>query len=326
MTLLEESELKDNVQTQAQKWFTRVQSGELNDAEHASFKQWYADPAHASHYDAVVQFWDSAEFSIAVQRANQTPVDRTPMLITGDDKKRPQRFFNLKTWSIAASLFFILAINFNVLNNQFSADYLTSTGEQQFLKLEDGSKLTLNTDSAVKVTFDEQYRKINLLAGEIYLDVTKDSTGRPFRVYADNVLVEVLGTRFSVKQTSDGILINGHSGHIAVSTENHPPLVITAGERIQVKTGDFLNGSFDLNQEFSWLNNRLVFKDKPLKDVITELNRYYDGKFLLTNSKAAETRITGSYSLVDPVKTVRAISKVVDLKNIQITPWLTVIH
>lgn len=321
MTLLEAHTLDSRAQEQAQQWFALTQSGEMSLADQTSFDQWYANTVHANYYDQITDFWNSTEFTIAAKR-----IDEQQSNVTNGHKKQSKHFFNLRMWSIAASFLFIFAINFNTLSLQLKSDYLTSTGEQQLVHLDDGSKLTLNTASAVKVEVNNQHRKITLLAGEIYLDVSKDSGARPFHVYADDVLVEVLGTRFSVKQTDDNVIVSGHSGHIAVSNTNHKPQVITAGERIQINTDEVINDYLDPNQAFAWLNNRLVFKNKPLKDVIAELNRYHDGTFLIINDVAAETRITGSYSLTDPIKTAHAISQVVKLQSTDITPWVTLIH
>lgn len=318
MTSSQQLTSNKKVQEQALHWFTRIQSEAMNDDEQTKFKQWCAIDEHARYYDEIELFWNSTEFTIAAQQINQKQISIA--------NKNTQHFFNKKIGAIAASLLFIVTMSFNSINLQFTADYLTAIGEQQLLDLDDGSKLTLNTDSAVKIEFNKKIRKVNLLAGEVYFDVKKDPAGRPFHVYVDDVVVEVLGTRFSVQQMNDGVVVKGHSGHITVSSDSYKSQAITAGEQVQIKDERFFSDNFEPEQEFAWLNNRLNFKNKPLKEVMIELDRYYVGKILVLDSVASNTLITGSYSLVDPVKTAASISKIVNLKKLEISPWLLIIR
>lgn len=311
------------LQDQALDWFTRFQSGTVSDAERTEFTQWYAkSDKHAGCYDKVESLWESPALDIAAQRVEQKKSTLKPMM---QQAEKITAFSWKPIWAIAASLFLFAIIGPNIINAHFNADIVTATGEQKLLKLDDGTQLTLNTESAVDIALSEQFRDVTLLDGEIYLDVTKDAS-RPFRVHVDDVLVKVLGTRFSVQRKKDSIVVSGHSGQIAVSTQNGEPMIITVGERIVVKAGELFSDKINPNQAFSWANNRFTFDDQPLGDVLAELDRYYYGKIVITNDEVAKMRISGSYSLTDPKKIAHSISRVAGVKDLQITPWLLVIR
>ncbi|MBL4827972.1 MAG: FecR family protein [Spongiibacteraceae bacterium] len=347
MTSPQQTVSDEALQEQALHWFTRVQSGTMNEAEHQAFAEWLArSDRHASSYDAIEDFWQSPEFSIAAQRSDQqhsplpdkgkdkqadkpqtiTPVSVEPAPLTTRAKASQKNIFKRTSWAMAASIL-IMVIGFNSLKPHHNADYLTTTGEQQALTLDDGSQLTLNTDSAVNVTItNTTVRKVELLAGEVYLDVTKDPAGRPFQVVAGNTLIEVLGTQFSVKHEKNAVIVSGHSGRIAVSTGKLKPEIITVGERLGVSENRIEADTINIHQSFAWLDNRLAFSAQPLSKVIAELDRYYPGTILITNSKAANTLISGSYSLKNPRQVAAAISQIANAENVQLSPWLLLIY
>ncbi|NJD84370.1 DUF4880 domain-containing protein [Klebsiella pneumoniae] len=64
-------------------------------------------------------------------------------------------------------------------------------------QLEDGSLLTLNTQSAADVRFDAHQRTVRLWYGEIAITTAKDA---PFRVLTRQGQLTALGTEFTVRQ------------------------------------------------------------------------------------------------------------------------------
>jgi transmembrane sensor len=75
--------------------------------------------------------------------------------------------------------------------------YATAVGQQRSMTLADGSVVLLNTNSQIKVAYNDEYRTIRLLQGEAHFTVEKNAE-HPFRVYAGNGRVQAVGTAFSV--------------------------------------------------------------------------------------------------------------------------------
>ena len=76
--------------------------------------------------------------------------------------------------------------------------YATKVGEQQLVVLDDGTRMTLNTDTRVRVEIGPDLRSVNVQAGEALFEVAKDPR-RPFVVHVADSEVVALGTVFSVR-------------------------------------------------------------------------------------------------------------------------------
>lgn len=80
--------------------------------------------------------------------------------------------------------------------------FSTKVGEVSHIRLDDGSEVSLNTDSTIRVTMLKEERQIELLSGEAFFDVAKDAN-RPFTVATEEQQITVLGTAFNVRQRDD---------------------------------------------------------------------------------------------------------------------------
>ena len=114
------------------------------------------------------------------------------------------------------------------------ADYRTAKGAIQHLTLDDGSRLALNTDSAVDVKFDGEQRLIRLWYGEIAIATAKDSLKRPFRVQTREGLLTALGTQFSVRQDSNAAVLNvqQHAAEAKLATHPTQTRIVVQGQRL----------------------------------------------------------------------------------------------
>ena len=98
------------------------------------------------------------------------------------------------------------------------ADQRTATGEQRTLKLADGTRINLNTHSAIDVRFDETRRLIVLQAGEILVETGHDDS-RPFYVQTRDGSLRALGTRFIVKREDDATRLSVLQSAVAAQPE-----------------------------------------------------------------------------------------------------------
>ena len=95
--------------------------------------------------------------------------------------------------------------------------YVTAVGQQQSLQLADGSTVQLNTNSQVKVEYNQGYRNIHLLQGQAYFEVAKN-TEHPFRVYAGNGRVQALGTAFTLYLQDSSLNVLVTEGKVALAS------------------------------------------------------------------------------------------------------------
>lgn len=117
--------------------------------------------------------------------------------------------------SVTAGLWNLLFVNTKVVT--------TAIGEQRAVRLDDRSVVHLNTSSRVEVRYTESAREVRLIQGEALFTVERD-VNRPFRVLADGILVEALGTQFNVYQRGSDTIVSVVEGRVALvgPTDNRP--------------------------------------------------------------------------------------------------------
>ncbi|QKH41333.1 FecR family protein [Achromobacter denitrificans] len=81
----------------------------------------------------------------------------------------------------------------------FAADVHTAPGQWRTPTLADGNRLALGSGSAVNYRQDGSRRELELVQGELLVDVAKDPA-RPFTVVTAEARITVLGTRFAVER------------------------------------------------------------------------------------------------------------------------------
>ena len=198
------------------------------------------------------------------------------------------------------------------------ADYRTAVNQRRVVTLDDGTQLTLNTNSAVNIAYDGAQRRIELLAGETFIATGKDAAQRPFFVDTPHGSLQALGTRFTVRlheqYASAGVL----EGAVAVLADDGVQrLVLRPGE------GAHFDGTGVHRQALApyggaWLNGMLVARDMRLADFLAELSRY-SGHPLSCAPAIAGLRVSGSYPLADVDAILDAVGASLQLRRHTVT-------
>ncbi|MGN6418012.1 MAG: FecR family protein [Pseudobacter sp.] len=154
----------------------------------------------------------------------------------------------------------------------------TPRGGQFRITLPDGSRLWLNAASSVTfpTSFNAQNRNIKL-TGEAYLEVSSNQR-QPFSVELHNSSIDVLGTSFNVQAYADdkNITTTLLEGSIRMnSVVMRPGQQAILSNEATDKTPEVLNGA-DLQKVMAWKNGFFNFDNVPLKDVMKQVERWYD--------------------------------------------------
>ena len=167
--------------------------------------------------------------------------------------------------------------------------YGTAPGEQREVVLADGSKLFLDVDTQVQVRYAERTRDVLLKKGEVFFVVSHDPA-RPFRVGSGDSRVTVLGTQFSVRRNAQALAVAVKQGRVALqpSLEKDAEHVLLAGDsaRLDLAEQRLELGHVAPEQVASWRDGQLVFRDKPLGELVEELSRYRAAPIRLGRSPA----------------------------------------
>lgn len=167
------SDIDHTILDEAAEWLVLLQCGEATERDHLRLAQWRSrSPAH----DAV---WQRAEEVLATFRRVPPQLGRDTM-----SQLRPNRRQALRLGLLAIAMPAAWLALRHAPWQEWNADLRTGTGEQKTISLADGTRLMLNTATAVNVAFNSAERRLKLLAGEILVSTGKDPspTPRPFIV------------------------------------------------------------------------------------------------------------------------------------------------
>jgi transmembrane sensor len=315
----EESGSEDPVDEQAAAWFVRLRAEDVADEEKAAFARWLAhSPEHRRAYDDMCMLWGDA----ALKRALSEAETKSPEIFRLKKKTHSNRL--LLAMAACLALVFVFRLELTVL---LQADYATKVGERKTVRLEDGSIVTLNTDSALAVTMQGDQRAIELLKGEVFFDVQPDAR-RPFVVHGDHSITRVLGTRFFVHEKGHSDEVNVLSGRVEVTDSQRwrQSVVLHGGDAISVdRDGHSATSRLDMKLATSWLDGYLVFEDVALSDVIEQVQRYRNGVVIFKDSSLRQLKINGRINLHDSAHILETLEKTLPVKITCLSDWLVII-
>jgi transmembrane sensor len=189
--------------------------------------------------------------------------------------------------------------------------YATPVGGMASVPLQDGSNITLNTASKIRVELSERERHIDLARGEAYFDVAKDAA-RPFVVSVGNKRVIAVGTKFSVRRDRDDVRVVVTEGKVKIEDldRQESEFLVAAGGI--AKTGDSgvvvqKRTIVETEEILSWRKGYLTFYDTPLIDAVAEFNQYNTDKIRISDPAVAAIPLTGKFRATNAEAFVRLL-------------------
>lgn len=177
-------------------------------------------------------------------------------------------------------------------------------GQKSVMLLEDGTKVWLNADS--KLTYPTNFSTHSVrevyLEGEAFFDVVKNPE-KPFIVHTSALDIRVLGTSFNVKSYADDSRIETTlvEGKVEIDKVRDPA---RAGRKVilepnQKATFSKESDKIKVNdvaaaEVVAWKNDRLVFKAEPFRDVVKQLERWYNVRIHIEDSEYEACPLTAS--------------------------------
>jgi ferric-dicitrate binding protein FerR (iron transport regulator) len=168
------------------------------------------------------------------------------------------------------------------------------------------------------VYYSDGQRRIQLVAGEIFIATAKDAAQRPFFVATPHGSVQALGTRFTVRLHEQYASVGVLEGAVAVLAEDDSQrLLLHPGEGAHFDTTGFHRQAL-VPYGGAWINGMLVARDMRLADFLAELSRYSEQPLACTPAIAG-LRVSGSYPLADINAIVDAVSASLQLRRNTVT-------
>jgi transmembrane sensor len=304
------------VDRQAAEWAAKLDSGPLRPDERATLDAWLeADTRHFGAFAkarAVLAYTDRA-------KAFGPEFDPAPFEPFMPAKASTANWLSRRQFALAGgiaasagALFVALPPLRRALNTR---SYETRIGETRIVPLDDGSVVTLNTDSKIDVEYTQERRGITLAKGEALFDVAKNKL-RPFIVDAGGATVRAVGTSFSVTLLPNRpIQVLVREGEVEINRpeiSGGAPLRLRANNKAvapqdaPVETIPLARG--EVTRELSWRVGRLSFEGVTLEEAAATFARYSSTHIEIGDRMLAKETVTGVFVSNDPIGFSKAVA------------------
>ncbi len=297
---------------EAARWYIRLHEAAPDAAQRKLFEQWRSQ--HPDHERA----WQLAQRVSEQWKGIPDGVG----LLTLDRADRLSRRAGLKALMLLMTAGPAALLVWR--HGTWTADERTRVGEQRQIDLADGTRLNLNTDSAVDITFDAHQRLIRLRSGQVLVTTGRDQLNRPLRVQTEQGNVYPVGTRFSVHLKGNESLVSVYGGAVDICPNGCADATrVSAGNQahfdsLRVMTAQPLSPGSD-----EWSRGVLRVERMPLSTFAKELNRYRPG-WVRCDPDIAELLISGAFQLRDTDLVLSAVAQALPVNVVYRTRyWVT---
>jgi len=276
---------------QAIQWMIKLRFNVADDASTAAFERWlHTSAEHQQVWQRVATMND--EFSHLPAQVGRHALHGA--------RRRISRREGLKLLGLVAG-----AAGLTWFGRDYTplpalmADYRTATGERRWVALNDGSRIQLNSASAFDAVLTQERRLVQLRQGEILVNPGADN--RPFWVQTRDGYLRALGTRFLVREETQGTMLAVQQGTLAVFADNHAAgarQVINPGEQVLFDRSGIRSLASNGLDPWAWSDGVISARDMRLDAFLAELGRYRNG-LLRCSEAVAGLRVSGTYQLDD---------------------------
>lgn len=302
---------------QAVAWMVRLRSGRDDARQQALFQQWLGDDPANVHAWEQLQRGLGEHFEV-VRRA---PGALRDTLLQPEVGRRDVLRAMAGLSVLGGSLWFAASSD---TGQALTADLRTGTGERRSLTLADGSRLTLNADSAVDLAFSGSRRLVRLRRGGLVVQVAADPS-RPFIVRSAQGDVRALGTRFLVEQLADATRVVVLEHAVRASLPNGTELDLAEGQAALLHAQRIEPLAAGQAYRADWVQGHLSVLDEPLALVIDALRPYRPG-FVRVSPQVRNLRVQGVFPLDDSERTLAALEETMPIRVKRYGAWLTLIE
>jgi transmembrane sensor len=319
---------------EAAAWIARLHGENRTAQVEAGFKRWLATSAeHRAAFEMTNEIWSGVE---------RLPKPPPPAFV-----RWPRAGFvvTLPRALVASAVLAIVAIGAMVYFRD--PGLATRVGEQRNLSLEDGTRISLNTASRIRVHYDRKIRRVELDQGEALFEVAKRPHW-PFIVTVGGQQVTALGTAFLVRRDEQRVAVTLVEGKVTVSAAAEAPsesssqsgtaqtasavtsssgqLRRRSSESVTLSPGQRITFAADdpprldrpaLEKVTAWQRGQVILDHTPLADAVAEMNRYSDLELTIEDPDAARAEVTGIFRIGDSEYFAQAVAEAYQLRIVE---------
>lgn len=289
---------------QAAAWIANLHDDDRGEKLEAGFRRWLAaDPRHRTAFEMANEMWNDTEL---------WPKSAVPAA-------------SPRVWStfapaatLAAAACVGAALLLGALLYFRGSGVATDVGEQRSLTLEDGTRVSLNTNTRIRIDYDDAVRKVRVESGEALFEVAK-RPDRPFVVVAGERQITALGTAFVVRRDRQEVTVTLVEGKVQVATvgsiaetreAGSKVAVLSAGDRLTLtEAGQAKRDRPVVASAVAWQRGQVVFDRTSLADAAMEMNRYSSVKMEVEGAAAERLLVTGVFRAGDSESLAQAMAE-----------------
>ncbi|CAL1519842.1 FecR domain-containing protein [Chitinophaga sp. MM2321] len=312
----------------------RRMSGEATETELEELQQWMKEHPDTAFVMEVV---DSTQPSTTtdtrqwaesgwanLEAAMNAPEEETPVVIS----EKKVRRIPIRAMAAAVLILVVVSAAFLFRTRPLVDTHISQEknkivmrkGARSSIQLPDGTTVWMNSSS--QLTYGDGFAHGNrevFLEGEAYFDVVQHES-HPFIVHTGHIDILVLGTVFNVKaypedDHSETAVLNGkvavtmHGGERKVEvTPGQKLLAWSKGspDSLQIVPINLKKGD-NFCDETAWINNQLIFKNKPFRLLAREMERWYNVDIHLQDSTLGNELFNGVFEKENIAEALKAL-------------------
>jgi transmembrane sensor len=301
---------RDEIEREAALWVVRADGETADPTRQGKLEAWLElSPEHELAYARQLRAWDRMGEALT-EAGGPMPRRSRPR---ARESRRPLVRPQLRRAAAWASVAVIGAGLAGVLwlSNAGTA-YATGVGEHRVIRLQDGSRVEMNTATKMVVRYTLTGRNIELQKGEALFEVAPNKN-RPFNVMADHERVRAVGTAFNVRVRGEGIDVLVSKGVVEVGPQHaadggHRRL--TAGVMASfLRSGDTVQSvsSAEIERTLAWRYGAIALNGQSLEQAADEFNRYNVRQLRVADPQIADLKLGGYFRADDLDNFVRAL-------------------
>lgn len=303
-------------------WLRRLNAGEATASDIAELEKWRStSPAHAREFTEAVLLWDvlaeaakeAASQAVKKTEASYSNRDGTLAFPAGN-RRLARRTFLAGGAALAASVAggaLVVRPPFDLWPSlsEITADYRTRPGERRRIEVAAHVSVEMNTRTSIDLQSDAQ---VTLLAGEVAVAKQGDPV-RELVVLAGNGRAAAMAASFNMRKDGDVVTVTCTNGEVEVRC-GEAVAAVRGGQQVAYDNLTLSEvTTIDPEVVTAWQRGLLIFRRRPLSQVIDEVNRYRSGRIILRNAELGQRQVVGNFRLDRIDDVIDFISKAMNL-------------
>jgi transmembrane sensor len=300
--------LPEGVRVEAAAWIARLRDERRGPDLETKFQEWLRESdEHRRAFNRMTHVWEQAG-KIPMRARAEVPAIRA-------------RRSRLSPWTATLAATFVL-VAITAIYYWRDNSFTTAVGQQRSRVLRDGTRVVMNTDTRIEVNYDEHNRRVRLVRGEAWFEVSKRPSW-PFLVSVGDQEIRALGTSFIVRHDNDQdfsvTLVDGRISVAPVAADGAAPpqasQILIPGQRLLISQYHAPRVDRpELSRVTAWERGRVEFDETPLADATAEMNRYTTTRLTVRDTEVAQLHIGGVFRAGDSDEFVKIVTAAFGLR------------